>query len=148
MSDFEDDFVPAPTPHEDEGKLNFTQDIRSEIIQRIMDDLDVSDSKLMGTLNKFVDGMDKQVIGLKRITANEKVGSGLTDVANALNAYYATIPDRPKLTRHDGDIIEGDYRPVVPELPAVAFIEGQLEPVGAPVDLDEIVRKGIENAKK
>lgn len=148
MSEFPDVFVPAPTPPDDEAKLGFTQDIRAEIIQRIMEDVDVDDAKSMGTLTKFLDGMDKQVIGLKRITANEKVGNGLTDVANALNSYYANIPDRPKLTRHDGDIIEGDYRPVIPELPAIAFIPGQLDPVGAPVNLDEIIRKGIENAKK
>lgn len=148
MSDELQPYEPTvPMPENDDGVLNFTQQIRAEVITRIMSDVDVNDAKSMSTLTKMLAGMDSQIISMRRIAAHEKSSDAMGDIANILVAHFAQQKDAPKLTRHD-DVLEGDYRPVVPELPAKEFIPGQLDPVGAPVDINEIMQKGIEASRE
>tara|TARA_Y100001960_G_C14704695_1_gene843696 strand:- start:243 stop:620 length:378 start_codon:yes stop_codon:yes gene_type:complete len=114
------------------------------------DAVDVSDNKGMRTLLTLLKDQDSQIIASKRIAAAEKTADGFADIATALDSYLKNKTENggPKFKRHDGeeDVSENEGAPNAASIniPKREFIEGQLDPSGADVDIEEIMRKGRE----
>lgn len=127
---------------DDESLLRQTQQARMRIANRIMeDDSAALDSKLVGSLSKMIDGIDKQVLGRRRAEAADKSAGAQQDVANALNDW---VRDKrgARIERHDGPP-EGEnsgYQPTVPHIPDGGQDEGELAPVGEKIDVELIMK--------
>lgn len=130
---------------DDESLLRQTQQARVRIANHILETKDAhADSKLVGSLAKMIDGIDKQVLGKRRAEAADKTAGAQQDVANALNDW---VRDKrgARIERHDAPI-EGQnsgYQPTVPFIPAGNQGEGELAPVGEKVDVEQIMRSAF-----
>lgn len=145
----------AERPETDDGLLDYTNNIRMNLANSMMsgeNKVSTDDSKGMRTLLTLLKDADSQVISKKRITASEKSAEGFADLATALDSYLKrqTSETGKKFQRHDGDedIIDGEIvgAPNASSLniPKREFIEGQLAPSGAEVDIEDIMRRGRE----
>jgi hypothetical protein len=152
--DVVEDITEAPMT--DDELLNYTQGVRVVVVKAITnvkpgDVLNVDDPKLMSTLAKFADGIDKQIIGRRRIDAANKTAGGLSDIANALDSYIRGKKSvSPGFKRHDepSDIPhDGPSNLHSINLPKKDFIEGQLSTSGTSIDLDAIRSQGVEKQR-
>ena len=140
-------------PETDDAQLQYSKRIRNHLTNKLMvgkDAIDVSDNKGMRTLLTLLKDQDSQIIATKRIAAAEKTADGFADIATALDSYLKNKTENggPKFKRHDGEEDTGEHEgaPNVASIniPKREFIEGQLDPSGADVDIEEIMRKGRE----
>lgn len=146
-------FIPE-NPEGDDALLGYTNRIRMNLVNEMMtgeSKVSVSDNKSMRTLLTTLKDADSQVIAKKRIAAAEKTADGFADIATALDGYMKRVAAETgtKFQRHDGDDVEGDAEVGAPNaaslnIPKREFIEGQLDPSGAEIDIDDIMRKGRE----
>lgn len=130
---------------DDESLLRQTQQARMRIANRIMEDDNAAlDSKLVGSLSKMIDGIDKQVLGRRRAEAADKSAGAQQDVANALNNWVREKRGA-RIERHDGPP-EGEnsgYQPTIPQIPDGGQGEGELAPVGEKIDVEQIMRSAF-----
>lgn len=145
-------FIPE-NPDNDDGILDYTNRIRMNIVNEMMtgeNKVSVNDNKSMRTLLTTLKDADSQVIAKKRVAAAEKTADGFSDIATALDSYLKTQSGKTgeRFQRHDGDENDGEHvgAPNVASIniPRNEFIEGQLEPSGTEIDIDDIMRRGRE----
>lgn len=140
-------------PDNDDSILDYTNRIRVNLANQMLSGeskVSVNDNKAMRTLTTLLKDADSQVISKKRVAAAEKTADGFSDIATALDSYLKNQTDQTgeKFQRHDGDDDAGAETglPDVSnlKLPNNQFIEGQLEPSGTEIDIEDIMRKGRE----
>lgn len=124
----------------DDETLNETQRIRLKLIGNLDKDEEIhKDPKLSNILIKLLDGADKQVLGKRRIKAQENGNKATSDMANAIER--ALREHGSKMTRNDVDKEPPtDYRPPAPNLKKFDIDPGEVSPVGEPVDVEKIIR--------
>lgn len=125
---------------DEESLLRQTQQARIRIANGIMGEQGVhKDKELVNSLQKMLDGIDKQVLGKRRAEAANKTAGAAQDVANALNGWVRE-KRAPRLSRHD-ELPEENagYQPPVPPVPKGNIKEGELAPVGEKVDVETIM---------
>ncbi|ANZ48805.1 hypothetical protein BIZ83_gp048 [Erwinia phage vB_EamM_ChrisDB] len=125
-----------------ESLLRQTRQARIRIANDIMAEQGVhKDKDLVGSLEKMLAGVDKQILGKQRAEAASKSAGAQQDVANALNNW---VRDKrgARIERHDGPP-EGEnsgYQPAIPHIPDGGQGEGELAPVGEKVDVEQIMK--------
>ncbi|ANZ48528.1 hypothetical protein BIZ78_gp047 [Erwinia phage vB_EamM_Caitlin] len=127
---------------DEESLLRQTQQARIKISNDLMQVPQMHlDSKLVSSLVKMLDGVDKQVLGKRRAEAADKSAGAQQDVANALNNW---VRDKrgARIERHDGppDGQNSGYQPAVPHIPDGEHGEGELAPVGEKIDVELIMK--------
>lgn len=122
----------------DDASLEETQRIRMKLIG-VMDGVDKihEDSKMVGSLIKLLDGVDKQVLGKRRIKAQEGGNKATSDMAKAIND--AIRQNGSRMVRVDSSEQPTDYRPPKPNLPQFDVDPGELSPVGEAINVEEII---------
>lgn len=87
----EGEFLPATQdgsvlPQADDDRLDFTQDIRGMVINQLMPGgkAPISDKDQMGILDKMLNGIDKQVLGKKRVAVSQDAAKDINTVAKML----------------------------------------------------------------
>lgn len=142
--------IPLPIdiidPADEAAVLQRTQDLRMRIVSRIAAQSDVHhDVKMLGQLEKLLTSADKQVLNLRRLKVMERGADAAESVAQTLDRYVAERG--AKLARHDAPPEDGDYRPTVPTLPKFEMKDGELDPVGQNIDVEEIIHKSLEKMR-
>lgn len=131
---------------DEEAVLRRTQDLRLRIVSRMAAQTDIHhDVKMLAQLDKFLAGADKQVLNLRRLKVMERGADAAESVAQTLDRYVAERG--AKLARHDAPPEAGDYRPTVPTLPKFEMKDGELDPVGQNIDVEEIIHKSLEKMR-
>ena len=141
-------------PTTDDEILAYANRIRLTQINKIMSTAqDVTDNKTQNTLDKLLGGLDRQIIGLKRLSAQEKFGAGMSDLANTLDTYFRTVnPENSSFKRHDGGEIEEGVFSGPANIQAISvqpseFIEGQLTVSGTEVNIEKIMSEGRQRQR-
>lgn len=128
--------------NDEESLLRQTQQARIRIANQIMEEPCVhKDKDLVNSLNKMLDGVDKQVLGKRRAAAADKSAGAAVDVATALNTWVREKRGA-RIERHDGPP-EGEnsgYQPTIPSIPDGGQGAGELAPVGEKVDVEQIMK--------
>ena len=142
--------IPLPIdlvdPTNDAEVLKRTQDLRLRIASRIAASEDIhNDVKMLAQLDKYLAGADKQVFSARKLKLQERGIGAAESVAATLDRYVEQ--QGAKIQRHDGNEPAGDYRPAVPKLPSFEMKAGELDPVGATVDVEEIIFTALENKR-
>lgn len=142
--------IPLPIdlvdPTNDDDVLKRTQDIRMRMLSRLVVSDDIHhDPKMLAQLDKFLTGADKQVFSSRKLKLQERGIGAAESVAATLDRYVEQ--QGAKIERHNGDEPVGDYRPAVPNLPSFQMKDGELDPVGATVDVEEIIFTALENKR-
>lgn len=126
---------------DEESLLRQVQLARLKIANDIMAEPKVhADPKLVSSLDKMLNGIDKQVLGKRRAEAANKSAGAQQDVANALNNWVREKRGA-RIERHDGPP-EGEntgYQPPIPIIPDGGQAEGELAPVGEKIDVNQIM---------
>ena len=131
---------------DDDAVLKRTQDVRMRLVSRMVANEDVHhDPKMLAQLDKYLTGADKQVFSARKLKLQERGIGAAESVAATLDRYVEQ--QGAKIERHDGDTPTGDYRPTVPKLPVFEMKSGELDPVGATVDVEEIIFTALENKR-
>lgn len=125
-----------------ESLLRQTRQARIRIANEIMSMDGVhKDKDLVGSLEKMLSGVDKQVLGKQRAEAASKSAGAQQDVANALNSW---VRDKrgARIERHDTppDGENSGYQPTIPHIPDGDQGEGELAPVGEKIDVEQIMK--------
>lgn len=126
---------------DEESLLRQVQQARLKIANDIMSEPKVHmDSKLVGSLDKMLNGIDKQVLGKRRAEAANKSAGAQQDVANALNNWVREKRGA-RIERHDGPPSDENtgYQPPLPSVPDGGQGEGELAPVGEKIDVNQIM---------
>lgn len=142
--------IPLPIdlvdPTNDAEVLKRTQDLRLRLASRIASAEDIhNDTKMLTQLEKILAGADKQVFSARKLKLQERGIGAAESVAATLDRYVEQ--QGAKIERHNGDEPVGDYRPPVPKLPSFEMRAGELDPVGAAVDVEEIIFTALENKR-
>lgn len=142
--------IPLPIdivdPADEAAVLQRTQDLRMRVVSRIAAKSDIHhDVKMLAQLDKFLAGADKQVMNLRRLKIMERGADAAESVAQTLDRYVAERG--AKLVRHDGPPEEDGYRPTVPALPKFDMKDGELDPVGQTIDVEDIIHKSLEKMR-
>ncbi|ANZ50399.1 hypothetical protein PHOBOS_209 [Erwinia phage vB_EamM_Phobos] len=126
-----------------------TQQIRITVADGIMSKPAAAlDKDEINSLNKMLSGIDAQVTNRRRIAAQDKSAEKMGDLANAINQVL-TERLGAKIQRHDDDeAVEGDWSPVIPEIPSVTHIDGELSSVGETIDVEEIMANEFDKVKQ
>lgn len=97
----EGEFLPANQdgsvlPQADDDRLDFTQDIRGMIISQLMTGgkAPTTDKDQMNMLDKMLNGIDKQVLGKKRVAVSQ-------DAAKDINAVAKMLEEVSKQVSHE-----------------------------------------------
>jgi hypothetical protein len=118
----------ADIPNEDQV-LAHTHQIRKQIVSDLMKSgTPINDSKQMSALLQTLDGMDRQSLTRKRMSADKEIAQGTNDTNTALlAAVLKSIPNIPRPAN-------GEAIPVTRELPSLPdtidmgeVVDGQTE---------------------
>lgn len=80
-------------PEDEDEQLIFTQNVRMMAVNQLSSggQLPVTDKDQMGVLVKLLDGIDKQVLGKKRIVQGDKSNANTAMIAKALEEFSLTV---------------------------------------------------------
>lgn len=131
---------------DDDALMRHTQHLRIAVIDQLMDQSGyANDPKAVGSLQKMMDGIDKQVLGKRRAAAADKSNAINSDLANTLNEWV-TQKAGARIQRHD-EAPETGYRPPAADIPSVAHGEGELAPVGELINVEDIMKAAFASRR-
>lgn len=125
---------------DNESLLRQTRQARIRIANSLMEVNNIHlDKDLVGSLEKMLSGVDRQILGKQRAEAATKTAGAAQDVANALNNVVLGRPG-VRIQRLDEAPEENSgYHPPLPNVPSREHKEGELAPVGEKIDVEAIM---------
>lgn len=134
---------------DDDAILTHTKRVRVVVLDSIMTKAaDTLTDKDINNLAKMADGIDKQVMGKRRLDVQQQGNEKIGDLANVLNNLVIGQAG-VKIKRHDEDTDSSgeDYHPTVPPIPEAKFIPGELSPVGEQIDVEAIMKDEFDKIR-
>lgn len=125
----------------EDSLLRQTQQLRVKLVTDMVNETEVhKDLKAVDRIERLINGIDKQVMTKRKISAAEKGAEATQDLANSLNGFLMTRAGIG-IKRHDDDNdLNTGYQPTIPTIAAKRPPkDGELAPVGEQVDVTTIM---------
>lgn len=134
---------------DDDAILTHTKRVRVVVLDGIMSKpaSELSDKEI-NNLAKMADGLDKQIMGKRRLDVQSQSNEKIGDLANVLNNLVIGQAG-VKIKRHDESTETNgeDYHPEIPPIPEAKFIPGELSPVGEQIDVEAIMKDEFDKIR-